>query len=133
MKVYIASQYKKKADINQKIYHELLKENIDAFLPVNINIDAVPERAKEQRFVADKCYKEIEQCNVILGVWAFGRSVSGELGYAIKSKTPNQKIIIFDTKDEDIAILKNEVMLWPFIDKTVENINDLITYLKTLE
>lgn len=133
MRVYIASQYKKKAAINQKIYDELQKENIDAFLPVSINIDAAAGKPREQRLVADICHNELKRCDIILGVWDFGRSVSSELGYAIDHGKKDRKFVIFDTKDNDINILKNEVMLWPFIDKTVESISELIAYLKSLK
>lgn len=135
MKVYIASQYKKKAAINQKIYYSLLEENIDAFLPESINVDAVAEKTEEQRHVALICYNELKKCDVILCVWEFGKSVSAELGFAIQSKLESdesKKLILFDTKDEDINLIKNEAMIWPFFDQKVDSINELIHYLKSI-
>lgn len=135
MKVYIASQYKKKATINQKIYYSLLEENIDAFLPESINVDAVAEKTEEQRHVALICYNELKKCDVILCVWEFGKSVSAELGFAIQSKLESdesKKLILFDTKDEDINLIKNEAMIWPFFDQKVDSINELIHYLKSI-
>lgn len=135
MKVYIASQYKKKAAINQKIYYSLLEGNIDAFLPENINVDAVAEKPEEQRHVALICYNELKKCDVILCVWEFGKSVSAELGFAIQSKLESdesKKLILFDTKDEDINLIKNEAMIWPFFDQKVDSIDELIHYLKSI-
>lgn len=133
MRVYIASQYQKKAAINKKIYDELRKENIDAFLPISINVDATASDPQEQRLVADTCRNEIRQCDVILGVWNFNRSVSCELGCAMECGGKKKKLVIYDTGDNDINILRSEVMIWPYVDKKVESISELIVYLKSLQ
>lgn len=133
MRVYIASPYKRKKDINTKIYNELRKRKINVFLPKEINIDAVAERPKEQFQVAEICYNEIEQCNIILMVWEFGRSVSSEIGYAIhikRSKIRDLKLVLWNSGDKDIDDLKGEAMIWPYVDKTVDGVEELVEYLK---
>lgn len=135
MKVYIASPYERKATINRQIYEELTRANIEAFLPEKININTSLEKTKEQYKVGDICYDEIEKCDIILGVWEFGRSVSAEIGSVIlknRKEKKEIKVVIFDTKDKDIDILKNEVMIWPFVDRKVESISELIDYLTNL-
>ena len=125
MKVYIASTYKNK--INNLIFNELKKESIDVFLPESININAISEEEKYK--VSEIWYEEIERCDVILLVCPFGKSVSVEAGYAIALKRyvdMKKTIIAFNTD------FKNEAMLYPYVDKEVENIPQLIRYLKSL-
>lgn len=143
MRVYIASQYMKKEELNRKIYDELRDAGMDAFLPISIDIDATAECPEEQRKVADICYDEIERCDVILAVWDFGRSVSAELGYAICMKTrlqENKKIIIFAAAGSNtimdspkMDIIRGEVMIWPFVDQQVASIEELMEYLRSIQ
>ena len=80
--------------------------------------------------VAEICYNEIEQCDVILAVCPFGKSVSSELGYAIALKryAAQRKIIVGLNVD-----FESEAMLIPYIDKAVDDISQLIQYLKDIE
>ncbi len=127
MKVYIASRYIKHKKINNQIFNELKKESIDVFLPESININAISEEEKYK--VSEICYQEIERCDVILLVCPFGKSVSGEAGYAIALKRHvgmKKTIVAFNTD------FKDEAMLYPYVDKEVEDIPQLIKYLKGL-
>lgn len=128
MKIYIASKYIEHKKINKEIFDKLLYYDIDAFLPETININAV---SKEEMFtVSEKCYNEIDNCDIILIVAPFGKSVSTEIGYAIYKKRLcyNKKFILFkyDKKDE---VMKTEAMIAPYIDVVVEDIDELINYL----
>lgn len=128
MKIYIASKYIEHKKINKEIFDRLSNDNIDAFLPETINIEAV---TKEEMFtVSEKCFNEIESCDVILIVAPFGKSVSTEIGYAIYQKRLgyNKKLILFkhDKMDE---VMKTEAMIAPYIDVVVEDIDELISYL----
>lgn len=128
MKIYIASKYMEHKKINKEIFDKLLNYNIDAFLPETINIEAV---TKEEMFtVSEKCFNEIDSCDIILIVAPFGKSVSTEIGYAIYKKRLgyNKKLILFkyDKKDD---VMKTEAMIAPYIDVTVEDIDELIRYL----
>lgn len=128
MRVYIASKYIVHKDINNFIYQELKKNAIDAFLPESINNDALDK--ENMRFVSEKCFEEIERCDVILAVCPFGKSVSSELGYAIalKRRLQSHKYIVALHLD-----FGNEAMLSPYIDDEVENVPELIQSLKNIE
>lgn len=127
MRVYIASKYIEHKELNNDIYKELAKEGIDAFLPKSINVDAFN---KERMYtVAEICYNEIERCDVILIVCPFGKSVSSEFGYAIAMKRvyqPQKKIVVMNLD------FPYEAMIYPYVDKAVDNISELIIYLKAL-
>lgn len=133
MKVYIASKYVKHAEVNNKIYDELKNVNIDAFLPKSINIDAL---SKEEMFtVAEICYDEIMQCDVILFVCPFGVSVSCEAGCAATIKRvidPSKKIVVLGNDFDLERLIYSEAMIYPYVDKTVHTIPELIDYLKEL-
>lgn len=127
MRVYIASKYITHKELNRQIFNELTNAGITAFLPESINIDAISN--DEMFAVAELCYSEIEKCNVILAMCPFGRSVACELGYAIAIRKLQQKQIRIVALNPDIH---NEAMIYPYIDKTVKNITQLINYLKSL-
>lgn len=127
MRVYIASKYITHKALNRQIFNELTNAGIAAFLPETINIDAISD--DEMFAVAEICFNEIEKCNVILAVCPFGRSVACELGYAIAIRKLQQKQIKVVALNPDI---QNEAMIYPYIDKTVENISQLIKYLKSI-
>ncbi len=127
MKVYIASKYVDHKKVNNEIYYELTKASINAFLPESINISAI---TKDQMLeVADICYNEIEKCDIILAVCPFGKSVSSELGYAIalKRRLNQQKKIVALNLDFEL-----EAMLYPYVDKIVNSVPELVDYLKSL-
>ena len=94
MRVYIASKYIAHKELNRKIYEELVRAKIPVFLPECINMDAID--LNRSYIVAEKCFAEIEKCNVILAVCPFGKSVSSELGYAIalRRALKQEKVII---------------------------------------
>lgn len=127
MRVYIASKYIEHTVKNCAIYDALRKASIDAFLPESINISAMD--MEEMYKVSEVCYDEIERCDVILAVCPFGKSVSSELGYAIalKRKFAQKKIIIGLNVDFEF-----EAMLFPYIDKAVDDISQLIEYLNNI-
>ncbi len=125
MKVYIASKYIEHKELNNNIYTALAKAGINAFLPKSINIDALTK--DEMYTVAEICYDEIERCDVILVVCPFGKSVSSEFGYAIALKR------VCQAKKRIVAMnldFFDEAMIYPYVDKTVNSILELITYLK---
>lgn len=127
MKVYIASKYITHQVLNRQIFNELSNAGIAAFLPETINIDAISD--DEMLAVAEICYSEIEKCDVILVVCPFGQSVACELGYAIAIRKLHQKKVSIVALNSDI---QNEAMIYPYIDKTVGDISQLIKYLKSI-
>lgn len=131
MKVYIASKYIEHKEINQKIYEALLEANINAFLPQSINVDAIT--SKEMFFVSECCYDELDECDIILIVTPFGKSVSSEIGYAIfqKRKYQNKKLVLFNQIIQNDRLLSKEAMIIPYIDAEVNSIQELITYINT--
>lgn len=128
MRVYIASKYIDHKIQNNTIYNALKHASIDAFLPESINISALSR--EEMYTVSEICYKEIERCDVILAVCPFGKSVSCELGYAIalKRSSAQKKIIVALNIDFEF-----EAMLFPYVDKAVEDIPQLIDYINSIE
>lgn len=126
MRIYIASKYIQHKELNRLIYSKLKKAGFDAFLPESINIDAI--NVEESYQVAEKCFYEIERCNVILAVCPFGKSVASELGYAIalKKRKHNKRIVSLKMD------FKNEAMIAPYVDMNVESIDELIKYLKNI-
>lgn len=130
MKIYIASKYLEHKEINQNIYEALISEQIDAFLPKSINVDAITE--EEMLLVAETCYNEIEQCDIILIVTPFGKSVSSEIGYTISLKRNKQpkKMILFNQEQYEDTSLKKEAMIIPYIDAEVTSITELISHIK---
>lgn len=130
MKVYIASKYLAHESINNKIYNALLEADIDAFLPKSINIDAVS--AEEMLLVGEKCYDELDKCDVIIAVEPYGNSVSSEIGYALCQRRrlqKNKRIILF-SNTLDNGVTKSEAMITPFFDTKVSSIQELVKYLK---
>lgn len=125
MRVYIASKYVEHQNINREIFNSLQKENISAFLPKSINVDAIT--LEEMFFVAEICYDEIEKCDIIVIVTPFGKSVSSEVGYAIalKRRDHNKKLVLYNYQHVDLS-LKTEAMIMPYFDAAVDNIPDLI-------
>ena len=117
MKVYIASKYIAHKKINNEIYQALKNNGIDATDKENMLL------------VSEKCFSEIEICDIILAVCPFGKSVSCEIGYAIALKKkyfPNKKIIALNID------FKEEAMLYPYIDISVNGISELISVLKSI-
>lgn len=128
MKIYIASKYIKHKEINRTIFNLLKKEGIDAFLPESIDIDAsTPDEMYE---VSEKCYNEIDKCDVILIVAPCGNSVSSEIGYAISKKRldGSKRLVLFNPNRRD-GIIQVEVMIAPYIDFVAESVYQLIKYL----
>ncbi len=133
MKVYIASKYLEHKDINLKIYNSLLAENIDVFLPKSINVDAVT--SEEMHYVAEVCYNEIEKCDIMVIVTPFGKSVSSEIGYniALKRLQHNRKLILYNPTSLSDKKLEKEAMIIPYIDVEINNIENLVNYIKNIE
>lgn len=130
MRVYIASKYLAHEKINNKIYSALLEAGFDVFLPKSINIDAIS--AEEMLLVGEKCYDELDNCDVVIVVEPYGNSVSSEIGYALCQRRllqKNKKIILF-SNTLDSGATKSEAMITPFFDAKVSSIQDLVIYLK---
>lgn len=127
MKIFIASKLTAHSEINNKLYTELKRSGIDPFLPENLAMHA--KTSPEMCFVADKCYNQIDRCDIVIIVAPIGLSVASEIGYAI-----NQKMI-FGTKellllniDNDVKI-KEEAMIIPYIDREFRSIGALVKYI----
>lgn len=133
MKVYIASKYLEHKDINLKIYNSLIAENIDVFLPKSINVDAVT--SEEMYYVSEVCYDEIEKCNIMVIVTPFGKSVSSEIGYciALKRLKNNRKLILYNPTSFSDKKLEKEAMIFPYIDVEINDIENLVNYIKNTE
>jgi len=114
IKVYIASKYIEHKDINEKIQKKLKDAKINCFLPATINIDAVTEEEKLQ--VAETCYTQIEDCNVIIAIEPYGRDVAAEIAYAIalQNQGRNIRIIRFGKAEKPGA------MLDPYFDHVID-------------
>ena len=86
--------------------------------------------------VSEKCFNEMDSCNIILIVEPYGKSVSCEIGYAIYIKRKlHQKIQLiryisshFTNADE-----YSEAMITPYIDHTVYSVQELVKLLKCEE
>lgn len=138
MKFYIASKYIENHGINTEIYHALKDKGYEVFLPASINKDAIT--IDEMYEVAEKCYDEIDNTDILLAVFPFGLSVSAEIGYAIsikRKKDRKMRLILFnnhsDKKNKE-KLLK-EVMLTPYwsrignsIDLYVSSIEELMDF-----
>lgn len=126
MKIYIASPYITLQELNQVIYERLTDAGNEVFLPKSINIDAITE--EEKKFVSERCYKEIDQSDLILIVYPFGISVSCEAGYSICQKKAgnHRKIVLFMNLESEK--LFTEAMFIPYIDFKTNNMEDLIDY-----
>ena len=133
MRVYIASKYIEHKDINRMIYSRLIKNNIDAFLPETINIDA--ESKEEMYIVANRCYDEIDKCDTIIIVAPFGQSVAAEIGYAVsKIRNYNKKrLVMYNYNDDSFCRTKKESMIYPFVEKEFNELDTMIDYLLSLK
>ena len=127
MRVYIASKYIEHKIINRQLYAALYSANIEVFLPESINVDAIT--IDEMFFVSETCYNEIYRSDVLLVVCPIGRSVSSEIGCAITLKRLLSRKILIITYQSD---LEHEAMLYPYIDKNFDSIEELIFYLKSM-
>ena len=131
MKIYIASPYITQQEINNVIFDKLSEAGYEVFLPKSINIDAITDEEKE--FVAQTCYNEIDQCDVMVIVYPFGISVACEAGYAIcqRFNGNNRKLILYTNIKSDK--IYSEAMFMPYIDYETDNLEELQAYLKILE
>ena len=125
MRVYIASNY---SEHTNYIYDQLKRASIDAFWSERININTL---SKEEKYiVAERCFSKINQCNIILVVCPFGKKVASELGYAIALKRYSAQKIIIVALNLDF---QDEAMLYPYVDKSVNDITQLIEYINDLK
>ena len=128
VKIYIASKYIKHRLINCEVAEKLKQNNFNPFLPAEININAV---TKEEMYeVAEICYKEITDSDIMLVVAPFGISVSAEIGFAIANNKlkGNPKYIIGLGNPK-----KDEAMIIPYFDYIVDDTEELIRVLKFIE
>ena len=112
MRIYIASRLKNE-DTNRNLFHSLCEIGVESFLPESIGIS--PTSAEEKYFVAETCYKQIEECEVIIGIYYYGISVGAEIGAAI----------------DDMKKITSEAMVDPYIDGYFISIDDILKYIKT--
>ena len=130
MRVYIAARYK--WEIGEKIFLELKKSGIDAFLPKSLNIDATTDLERDRVF--KQCMHQIvNECDVILFVYPFKYSVSAEIGMAAVAKhyISEKIILLLNLSDETPCIPQLEGMTGPAIDKVFVDFKDVLDYLKT--
>ena len=122
-KVYIASSLRN-FELNRKVYEKLLEKNINTFLPETIE-NGIHHYKPTLLKVSDICYKEIEECTVVVALCPFGKSVSAELGYAIFQKRHDEmKKIISLNMDYD-----DEAMIYPYIDQVFSDVNEMVNYI----
>ena len=119
MKIYIASKYIKHSQINKEIANLLLENGYEVFLPESIDIYSITKEQMQE--VGVRCYQEIECSDVLLVISPYKRSVAAEIGYAIRRKIKEDKIIIvlFRIQDEENDIEDSEAMIVPFIDYSI--------------
>jgi hypothetical protein len=131
MKVYIASPIIRMAHINKQIYCAIKNElQLDVFLPISIHDEAISNM--DMKCIADICYTEIEQREIIVVVGSFGLSVAAEIGYAIYMKNKGDKKFIIFYCYECNELIDKEAMLIPFFDFRVDSIQGLIELLRNL-
>jgi len=131
MKIFISSPYVRLEHVNTQIVNALRNElKIDVFLPKAINVDAVS--MAEMKYVADICYSQIDQREIIILVGPFGLSVAAEIGYVIARKREGKKkyIVFYCSESKDSGVI--EAMIDPFIDFKVGSIKDLVASIKEL-
>lgn len=130
MKIYIASRLKNE-EINRNIFLSLDKIGVESFLPEKIGI--IPKSSEEKRYVAETCYKQIEKCEVIIGVYYYGISVGAEIGAAIEMKRKGfpKTILMLCQNCEDMKKIASEAMVDPYIDGYFISIDDILEYIKT--
>jgi len=120
--------------INEKLFSLLNGNGYNVFLPISLNIDATTEDAMQ--IVATRCYDEIDNCDAMLIVHPYGKSVSAEIGYAISERRHNhsgRKLILFNADKSNIDSLiktQQEVMINPYIDYQTDNFEELLAYLR---
>lgn len=132
MKVYIASSLRnKKTDF---ICKKLKENNIEYYNPAVIDLD---ERINAERIeIFNKCLHEIEyNCNILLAIAPYGRSVSGEVAYAgcLKSHGMRKIIILYNSSSESPCIEEMEAIQAPFFDVVFNDLQDLIRYIIKLD
>jgi nucleoside 2-deoxyribosyltransferase len=128
MKIYIASPYIKQQTVNKQLYESLKNTGFDVFLPKTININAKTD--VEQLYVAETCYDEIDDSDIIILVYKFGISVACEAGYAIAQKRAGRDIRIVLLNLADDGIIRGEAMLMPYVDFEERSAEKLIKHIK---
>lgn len=136
MRIYIASKYQKHTIINREITDLLTKNGFEVFLPESINNNGIG--IEQMKKVGLICYKEIEKSDVLLVVSPYKRSVSAEIGYAIRKKLFEKqiKIILFRIQDDESEIEDSEAMIVPFLDYFIDdyiNGDKTVAYKKLLD
>ena len=136
MRIYIASKYQKHIIINREITDVLTKNGFEVFLQESINNNGIS--IEQMKKVGLICYKEIEKSDVLLVVSPYKRSVSAEIGYAIRKKLFEKqiKIILFRIQDDESEIEDSEAMIVPFLDYFIDdyiNGDKTVAYKKLLD
>lgn len=136
MRIYIASKCQKHIIINREITDVLTKNGFEVFLQESINNNGIS--IEQMKKVGLICYKEIEKSDVLLVVSPYKRSVSAEIGYAIRKKLFEKqiKIILFRIQDDESEIEDSEAMIVPFLDYFIDdyiNGDKTVAYKKLLD
>lgn len=131
MKVYIAASIK--SGKGPQIAKALKESEIDCYNPSELNLC---DKNNEDRVdIFNKCLHAIENdCDVLLAVAPYGKSVAGEVAFAgcLKMHGKRKKIILYNSSvyepcDEEIDAIQG-----PFFDAIFKNLNDVINYIKRL-
>jgi len=131
MKIYIASPYIRQKDVNVVLYKKLSDMGHSVFLPETIDLDAITE--DEMKYVAQLCYREIENCDLMVIVHPFGMSVASEVGYAIclKKNGYEKDLVLYTLKGYNKSILHSEAMIMPYIDLETESMDEIIKFVNS--
>lgn len=122
--IYLAACYREH-ERNQQLYESLTAAGFHVFLPENLHLKESAER-QDQSKVFHSCYYKLSECEIVLVVYPFGKSVSAEIGYAIA----RNKILI-EFKPKNITI-DPECMIDPGLHFIVETEDELIQLLRNL-
>ena len=133
MRIYIASKYQKHIIINREITDVLTKNGFEVFLQESINNNGIS--IEQMKKVGLICYKEIEKSDVLLVVSPYKRSVSAEIGYAIRKKLFEKQIQNFNQYQFINLMCKEIVSLYKDRLKTLSSFESvfLIFYCNTNE
>lgn len=130
MRVYIASRLKNEVT-NHNLFQSLSEIGVESFLPEKIGI--IPTSSEEKYYVAEICYKQIEECEVIIGVYYYGVSVGAEIGAAIELKRKGfpKTILMLCQNLDDMKKITGEAMVDPYVDGYFISIDDIVKHIKT--
>jgi len=122
--IYLAACYREH-ERNQKLYDSLTAAGFHVFLPENLHLKESTEKLDQSK-VFYSCYYKLSECEIVLVLYPFGRSVSAEIGYAIAKNK-----ILVELKPKNINV-DSECMIDPGFHFIVETEEELIKLLGNL-